>query len=294
MAEDNPMAYEPDLAYNYYILAILYRDTQRFNESEQMYKLTIDIYKRLVENNPKVYESNLANSYNDLAHLYYATQRFNEAEQMYKSALKICKRLINANSRLYNKTQAQCLFLLADSQIKQEKYSEAITPLEEALDFYKKEARQGTAKDFYSTIILWLNQLYSQERQYSQAYQCFKQNIPIIRTMYQSDKSNYTELTYGILVNQSFYSIFEKQYAESESYSKEALEVDSTKHIVYSNLAAALLFQGKYQEAEKIYSQYKSEFKEVFLSDFEEFTTAGVIPTDRLVDVEKIKNMLNE
>ena len=162
------------------------------------------------------------------------------------------------------------------------------------MDFYKKEAELGAAKDFYSTIILWLNQLYSQERQYSQAYQCFKQNIPTLRTLYQSDKSNYTELLNGILVNQSFYSIFEKQYTEAEAYSKEALEVDSTKHIAYSNLAVSLLFQGKYQKAEKIYSQYKSELKEGFLSDFEEFAKTGVIPKNREEDVEKIKKILKE
>lgn len=93
-------------------------------------------------------------------------------------------------------------------------------------------------------------------------------------------------------MNQSFYAIFEKQYAEAETYSKEALEVDSTNHIAYSNLAAALLFQGKYLEAEKIYSQYKSELKEGFLSDFDEFSKTGVIPKNREGDVEKIKQLL--
>lgn len=110
--------------------------------------------------------------------------------------------------------------------------------------------------------------------------------------MYQSNKSNYKEQLNGILVDQSFYAIFEKQYAESETYSKEALEVDSTKHIAYSNLAAALLFQGKYLEAETIYSQYKAELKGGFLSDFEEFAKMGVIPKNREEDVEKIKQIL--
>ena len=137
-----------------------------------------------------------------------------------------------------------------------------------------------------------LQQLYEQEKKNSQAYQCYKQNIPLLKTLYQSDKSNYKEQLNGILVNQSFYAIFEKQYAEAETYSKEALEVDSTKHIAYSNLAAALLFQGKYQEAEKIYLQYKAELKDGFLSDFEEFARTGVIPKNREKNVEKIKQIL--
>ena len=196
------------------------------------------------------------------------------------------------NSFIYGQRLANCLFGLANSQVKQEKYTEAISPFEQALEFYKKEAEQGKSIDYYTKIMSSLDQLYGQEKKYSQAYQCFKSNIPLLKTIYRSDKNNYTELLKSILVSQSFYSIFEKQYVEAEIYSKEALEVDSTKHVVYSNLAAALLFQGKYQEAEKIYRQYKSELKEDFLSDFEEFSKAGVIPKHREEDVEKIKQLL--
>ena len=89
-------------------------------------------------------------------------------------------------------------------------------------------------------------------------------------------------------------SIFTKQFAQAERYSIEALKVDSTIHSAYTNLAAALLFQGRCQEAEKIYRQYKPEMKESFLSDFEEFVKAGVVPKNREKEVEKVKQMLLE
>ena len=288
----NPKVYEPELAMSYNNLANLYCNTQRFAESEQMHKSALEIRKRLIESNPQAYEPELAMSYINLGVLYCDTQRFAESEQMYKSALEIYKRLVEENPHHYGQQQAKCLFWLADSQLKQEKYIEAISPLEKALEFYKKEAEQGKSIDFYTTIMTWLHQLYGQEKKYSQAYQCFKQNIPLLKTLYQSEKSNYTELLNGILVNQSFNAIFENQYSEAETYSKEALEVDSTKHIAYSNLAAALLFQGKYLEAETIYSQYKAELKGGFLSDFEEFAKMGVIPKNGEEDVEKIKQLL--
>ena len=294
LVDANPQAYEPNLATIYSDLANLYSDTLQFNEAEQMYKAALEVYKHLVNANPQVYETNLATIYNDLANLYSNAQRYNEAEQMYKATLEIGKRLVKANPHRYSKEQAECLFWLADSRIKQEKYSESIAPLETALDYYKKEAENGISTNFYYDAISWLHQLYSQEKKYLQAYQCFKLNIPTLRALYKSDKRNYAELMNGILVSQSFYSIFEKQYAEAEAYSKEALEVDSTKHFSYGNLAPALLFQGKYQEAEKIYRLYKFELKEGFLSDFEEFTKAGVIPKNREEDVEKIKKILEE
>lgn len=292
LSESNPHAYVPLLAASYNTFANLYYDTQRFIESEQMHKSALEIRKRLIESNPQAYEPELAMSYINLGVLYCDTQRFAESEQMYKSALEIYKRLVEENPHHYGQQQAKCLFWLADSQLKQEKYIEAISPLEKALEFYKKEAEQGKSIDFYTTIMTWLHQLYGQEKKYSQAYQCFKQNIPLLKTLYQSEKSNYTELLNGILVNQSFNAIFENQYSEAETYSKEALEVDSTKHIAYSNLAAALLFQGKYLEAETIYSQYKAELKGGFLSDFEEFAKMGVIPKNGEEDVEKIKQLL--
>ena len=291
LASTNPQAYEPDLAMNYNNLGLLYRATQRFSDSKQKHKFALEIYKRLASTNPQVYEPTLAINYYNLGNLYRATQRFTDSEQMYNSALEIYKRLMGENSFIFGKILANCLFWLADSQVKQGKTTEAISPLEQALEFYKKEAEQGKSIDYYTTIMSWLQQLYDQEKKYSQAYQCFKRNIPLLKTLYQSDKSNYTELLNGILVSQSFFAIFEKQYTEAENYSKEALKVDSTKHVAYSNLAAALLFQGKFQEAEKIYRQYKSELKEGFLSDFEEFSKAGVIPKNREEDVEKIKQL---
>ena len=272
--------------------AIFSQNQNQFAEAETYYKIYIKKQLLLSKTNPQIYESDLGDSYNNLANLYYVTQRFADSEQMFNSALEIYKRLMGENSFIYGQRLANCLFGLANSQVKQEKYAEAISPFEQALEFYKKEAEQGKSIDNYTTIMSRLDQLYGQEKKYSQAYQCFKRNIPLLKTIYRSDKNNYAELLKSILVSQSFYSIFEKQYVEAEIYSKEALEVDSTKHVVYGNLAAALLFQGKYQEAEKIYRQYKSELKEGFLSDFEEFSKAGVIPKNREEDIEKIKQLL--
>ena len=272
--------------------AIFSQNQNQFAEAETYYNIYIKKQLLLSKTNPQIYESDLGDSYNNLANLYYVTQRFADSEQMFNSALEIYKRLMGENSFIYGQRLANCLFGLANSQVKQEKYAEAISPFEQALEFYKKEAEQGKSIDNYTTIMSRLDQLYGQEKKYSQAYQCFKRNIPLLKTIYRSDKNNYAELLKSILVSQSFYSIFEKQYVEAEIYSKEALEVDSTKHVVYGNLAAALLFQGKYQEAEKIYRQYKSELKEGFLSDFEEFSKAGVIPKNREEDIEKIKQLL--
>ena len=76
--------------------------------------------------------------------------------------------------------------------------------------------------------------------------------------------------------------------------SREALSIDASQHFIYTNLAAALLLQGKYEEAEAIYQKYKDELKDSFLDDFKQFEALGVIPEERKADVERIKRMLME
>ena len=62
----------------------------------------------------------------------------------------------------------------------------------------------------------------------------------------------------------------------------------------YTNLAASILLQGRYDEAKEIYLKYKDELKNSFLDHFEEFKLNGVIPQERLNDVEKIIKLLND
>ena len=106
LSKANSQTYEPNLAMVYDNLAVLYSDTQRFSEAEQMHNAALEIYKRLAETNPQVYEPYLAQSYNNLALLYNVTQRFNEAELMYKSAMKIQKHLAESDPQAYESVLA--------------------------------------------------------------------------------------------------------------------------------------------------------------------------------------------
>ena len=115
-----------------------------------------------------------------------------------------------------------------------------------------------------------------------------------MNAMYKEDTEGWKTSYSNQLVSQSFYANLLGKYKEGEQYSLEAIKVDSTQHMAYTNLAAALLFQGKVEDAENLYRQYKAKFKEVFLDDLAEYERLNVIPEERKKDVERIKAMLKE
>ena len=294
LADANPQAYEPTLASCYNNLAILYSNTQRYDESEQMFKAVLEIRKQLAESNPQAYEPALAKSYNNLANLYYKTQRYDESEQMYKAAITIYERLYEGAPQLYQSRLAEGYYWYGMSMINSNKHQEAIEPVERSLKLCKDMLNDETGKLLYAANLACLVDLYDYNKVYATAYTYNKELLPLLKANYGEDADTWKTEYNGKLISQSFCANLLGKFEEGELHSLEALKVDSTQHIAYTNLAAAYLLQGKYQAAEKLYRQYKNEFKEGFLSDFDELTKAGVIPADRKADVEKIKKMLNE
>jgi tetratricopeptide (TPR) repeat protein len=233
---------------------------------------------------------------NNLANLYSVTQRFTESELLHNEALEIYRRLAQSNPQAYETDLAQTQYNLGWLKLQMEQYSDAIPYFEGALAFYRKAAKANPAlQNSYANSLYYLSQLYSViTKNHPAAYAINQELLPIMKGMYEENPDGLKSDYVSTLGNQSFYAIFMKQYQEAGQYAREAISIDSTQHIFYTNLAAALLFQGKYAEAEAIYRQYKSELKDSFLGDLKQFAEAGVIPKEREEDVEKIKKLLEE
>ena len=294
LADANPQAYEPDLAGSYLNLAILYKVIQRIAESELLNNAALDIYKRLADANPQVYEPNLVTSYHNLAILYYNTQRYVESEQMYKTAIAIYERLYEGAPQQYQSRLAEGYYWYGMSMIHNNKHHDAIAPFERSLKLCKDMMNDETGKSLYVLNLSFLGHLHSNDKDYATAYSYNKELLPLLKANYGEDAPIWKTEYNNKLIQQSFCANLLGKFEEGEHHSLEALKVDSTQHLAYTNLAAAYLLQGKYQAAEKLYRQYKNEFKDGLLTDFDELVKAGVIPVERLADVEKIKKMLNE
>lgn len=86
----------------------------------------------------------------------------------------------------------------------------------------------------------------------------------------------------------------QKEYTEAEMAAREGIAADETQHWIYTNVAASLLMQGKYSEAEATYMQWKTELKRSFLNDFQIFESRNMLSEELKTEIEKIKKMLNE
>jgi tetratricopeptide (TPR) repeat protein len=108
---------------------------------------------------------------------------------------------------------------------------------------------------------------------------------------YRTDLASY----YG---KRSWYGLFLKKYKESEQAGLRGLALDSRKSFIKTNLGHALLFQGKYEAALKVYADYIDDAPQygdktnidVLLEDFMVLEQAGIM----YKDIEKVKVVLRE
>ena len=179
-------------------------------------------------------------------------------------------------------------------KVKDQKWDGAVNYLENALVAHELLLQTDKSYDGYviDMIHKLLGDIYSQGDSYEEAYRHYLAAIDMFRMAYEQDSAKGRDNYSDLLNNLSCFAIFLKDFETAEQFARKGISVNPDMHIIYTNLAAALLFQGKTKEAEVIYKRYKDEFKEGFLDDFMQFEKAGVIPHERMTDVGHIKKVL--
>lgn len=294
LAEDYPKTYEPKIADVYQHLATLYDETQRPTECEASYQEALDIYWRSINDNPEAYDIPLANTIDALDEFYKKHQRHADREVLFQDALQRYVELAGTHPEFAIRVagmHAQLGVVL----LKENKYPEAISSFKEALPYYRKWGENDSYyRNRLATVLYYLSMLYEETGDIPTCFQTNKELIPLMREGYDSDPDSFRKDYVSTLGNQSYNAILMKDFAEAEKQAKDALAIDPSQHWIVTNLAAALLFQGKYNEAEKFYLNYKDELKDNFLNDFNDFEADGIIPEEHRSEVERIKQILNE
>ena len=292
--QENQLISNNQIAALYNNLALLYSGTQRFKESEELYKAAIQIYERLAKENPKVYEKDLARSYSNLALLYNGTQRLKESEEMHKAAIQIYERLYNNNPQEYQKVLAFSYYCLGTLMTENNKQDDAIGAFEHSIKLSKEFIKEDDFKQIYLSNLLYIVILHQQVGNIITAYTYNEDLLPLLKNLYEEDSEKWKSSYCGYLIQQSYLANLLGKFKDGELYSLEELKVDPNNHRTYTNLAASLLLQGRLEEAEKLFREYKAELKDEFLNDLAKFESLRVIPEKRKADVERIKAILSE
>ena len=292
----NPQVYEPDLAMAQSNLGTLYKDTRRYEDSEKLCLSAMEIRRRLAAANPQVYEPDLAMTQYNLGCLYSDTQRYEDSEKMYLSAMEIRRRLAVANPQVYEPDLADTQYNLGCLYYNIQRYEDSEEMYLSAMEIYRRLAaanpqvyESGLARTQYS-----LGCLYYNIQRYEESGEMYLSAVEVYQRLTAVNPQVYEPYLVRACNNLSFLFLAQGNFEEAERYAREGSKYDFTHHTIYTNLAASLLLQGRYAEAEEIYLRYKEELKEDFLSDFEDFYRRGIIPPEREDDVERIKKLLSK
>ena len=121
------------------------------------------------------------------------------------------------------------------------------------------------------------------------------QLVTLYEKLLKTDKGNpqdsaYLSTAYGIL---AWYQLFAQDFAAAEQSAKRGIELDATQDWINTNLASALLYQGKWAAAKSLYLSLKDKpydtvtFKEAFLGDLDALEKEGI----KHEDVAKIRDL---
>ena len=292
----NPQVYEPDLAGIQNNLGILYKDTQRYEDSEKMYLSAMEIYRRLAAVNPQVYDPDLAMAQSNLGTLYKDTRRYEDSEKLCLSAMEIRRRLAAANPQVYEPDLAMTQYNLGCLYSDTQRYEDSEKMYLSAMEIRRRLAvanPQVYEPDLADTQYN-LGCLYYNIQRYEESEEMYLSALKVYQRLTAVNPQVYEPYLVRACNNLSFLFLAQGNFEEAERYAREGAKYDSTHHTIYTNLAASLLLQGRYAEAEEIYLRYKEELKEDFLSDFEDFYQRGIIPPEREDDVERIKKLLSK
>ncbi|MBR5082194.1 MAG: tetratricopeptide repeat protein [Bacteroidales bacterium] len=282
------------IAQLYYSIAIQNQDEEMFRKCKQYHTEILESTRQLADDNPQLYEPELVDALTDLGNFCRNINEFEQCATYYEEALEIGRRLSGTDKR-YEFGLSELLYDIAQYKGIVEQYEDAIHIARESIEICQQLLdKEQNAQLLYLSDLSLLANLYTNHMEFDEAQRIYQELLPLLQDMAEEDNQA-AKQEYAInLGNASYCALMKGEFTEAEQYATEALTIDISQQWIFTNLAAAQLFQGKYDKAEQIYRQFKNELKDNFLQDLNEFEAAGVIPEERKADVERIRKMLNE
>lgn len=294
LAETSPKTYNPDVATTLNNLsALYYRNGQN---GEQPLTQALEIYRQLEEDDPQLYGPQLAALLHNLSVQYYGEGRDDEAEEACSQSLDIYRKVIGNGGSEYKPELARRLYDHAIRLYKDDQFEQSEPLFKESLSLYRELALIDPAayQAEVPKVLRNLATTYDNMNRMAEGEKMYQEELDINLALAQQEPSRYkadVARSYGNLSN---HAMLMKDFNKAIELANKGLAIDDSKIFIQTNLAAAYLCLGETARAEEIYSRYKSQLHDMFLDDLEVFTTLGIIPKERLADVQRIRHLLAE
>jgi DNA-binding NarL/FixJ family response regulator len=216
-----------DKAYLYNMLGIIYMESQRMSEAEEMLNASLELRRNRVEGDPDVIGKDIAISYNNLGNLYFLTDRYTETIDANKSALEIREKLMEYNPDRYMSDLGLTYINLGEAYNEVEKYIESADLMMRALDIFKRLAINipDPNEEYLSLCYENLGVSYAQLGRYDEAEEQFNSALEIQIKLAGINPDAY-EPRAAECCREFGRSYFEaKRYPEAEDKFKTALEL---------------------------------------------------------------------
>lgn len=293
LAESNPKTYISNVAVMLSNIATL-RECQGVSGEEYLTR-ALEIYRGLDKDDPQQYGLPIAGVLNNLSRLYYSEGRNNEGDRATDEMLDIYRRVV-PDATQYKPLQASCLYEHA-IRLYQNGHPEQSEPLfQESLTLYRDLARIYP-DDYLPEVAKLLRNLadtYNRLNRLTDGEKLYQEELAINLQLANQNPSRYnTDVArcYGNLSNQA---LLMKDWDQAIDLASRGLAIDDSKLFIYANLAAAYLFKGETEQALEIYMRYKPQLRDVFLNDLVQFSSLGIIPQERLDDVNRVRQLLSQ
>src|ERR1035437_6439249 len=296
---DSPSKF--DLLKSQQLLCNFYNDYKKDYDKSEKYGLKLLKYidEFDITTHPAYKYSQIATS-EWLGTIYLNKNADSVAEIFFNKAIEESKAFPNDNSVGFNSLSASCYHGLGTVFYNKNDYTRA--------EFYYKanikilnsliDRSFPYSQELLATSFIELGKIYAKTNDNPSAIIITGQALDIYEKLKKDDLVKFGYLSAANYGNISFYQLFAKQYNLAEISARKGLEVDSSQTWINTNLAHALLFQSKFEEAKRIYLEFMNQeyptdktktFKYFFLQDFDEFEKAGITHPD----VAKIRELLN-
>ncbi|MEO0583343.1 MAG: tetratricopeptide repeat protein, partial [Bacteroidota bacterium] len=314
LAENNPDIYLPYVANSLNNMGNAYKNQNDYQSGMPVYQEALNIRRKLAQNNPKVYLSDLATTLNNMGLAHWQQDSNEVAGRYINEAVRISLGLSRKSLERFGVDAARSMILqgliycdLSYPDSAQAAWISADSILRLCPDSYSKQQLQKKLQDLLNSpqednpLVLLLEKIEA-AKSYEEKDSLQSILVLMMEQVYAADTTDTDLLGYlaQSLGSLSWYKLFTQDYAGAAQAARHGLELNPQATWIHTNLAHALLFQGKYEAAHAIYTKYAPDapydeeriWGEVFLADLQELEEAGAIPAERMKDVQKICNLL--